>query len=190
MLKKLFITVVSLFTIIFVSANIAPAREITPVPHWQKKDINVYIPESKDKKTVTAIKAAFSRWQSASAGHINFTYIDKGPADIDIIFSDSASGPAGPFTNTGVTTSGNTISKAEITIANNDSKYKSYSDSYISKVFLHEVGRALGMPTNPRKSSSIMHSPVTEDQKFMKIDAVKFFSVNEWSYSKRRLSND
>lgn len=187
MLKKLFISFITMFVLIFAFADTVQSREIVEVPHWQKKVINVYIPKDGDKKTASMLKSAFGQWQNACSGKISFKYTEKDTADINVIFADKASDSAGPFTKTSVSSSGNTISKAEITIASNSKDYKTYSDSYVSKVFLHEVGKVLGLPTNARKPSSIMHAPVTENQKLMKIDVIKLYSINEWSYSKRRI---
>ena len=188
MLKKLIIAIVSLFICASAITTIANAREITPVPHWQKKEISVYIPDTKDKKTVSALKSAFSQWQSASVGHINFKYVKQGPADIDVIFSDKASGTASPYTNTSVKSDSNSISKSEIHIANENNEFKTLSNKYLSNIMLNEVGKALGVPNNTTKPSSIMHDPVSEKQKFMKVDAVKLFSISEWSYSKRNIN--
>ena len=189
MLKKIFISFITMFVIMFGFANISQSREIVQVPHWQKKVINVYIPKDGDQKTTSILKSAFAKWQSTSAGHISFKYVDKGPADIDIVFAETASSASGPISKTSVSTSGNAISKAEITIATGDKQYKKYSDNYISTVLLHEVGRSLGMPTTTRKETSIMYVPVSEKQKLMKIDALKFFSISQWNYSKRRIED-
>ena len=185
----LFLLLTSFFIILGI-ANTSQAREITQVPHWQKKVINVYIPKDGDKKTISMIKSAFAKWQSVSAGHISFTYVEKAPGDIDIIFKDAASSSSGPISKTSVVTSGNSITKAEITIATDDKQYKKYPDKYVSTILLHEVGRSLGLPTNDRKPSSIMHTPVTEKQNLMKMDTVKLFSISEWNYSKRRLEEN
>ena len=190
MLKKLFISFITMFVLIFAFADTVQSREITEVPHWQKKVINVYIPKDGDKKAASMLKSAFGQWQSASSGKIRFKYVDENPADIDIVFAESASGSAGPFTKTSVTKNGNDISKAEITVATENKQYKTYPNSYVSKVFLHEVGKALGLPTDTRKPSSIMHSPVTEKQKLMKIDVIKLYSINGWSYSTRRIDQE
>lgn len=190
MLKKIFISFITMFVITLGFANTSQSREITKVPHWEKKVINVYIPKNNDKKTVTMLKSAFGKWQGVSSGHISFKYVEEAPGDIDIIFADAASSSSGPISKTTVVKSGNTISKAEITIANSSKQYKESSDNYISTVLLHEVGRSLGLPANDRKPSSIMHTPVTEKQKLMKLDTIKLFSISEWNYSKRRLEQN
>ena len=189
MIKKILICFAAITTIFASAANYTQAREIVEMPHWEKAVINIYIPEKSDKKTVSILKRAFSQWQIASGGRINFEYVDKGPADIDVIFSESASGYASPISRTSITVSDHVISKAEISIASESKQYKNYNDKYLTNVFLHETGNALGVPDNTTKKSSIMYTPVTEEQHFMKKDALKLFSVSGWSYSKRKINN-
>ena len=134
MLKKIIMSIVSLFICASAITTIANAREIVQVPHWQKKVINVYIPKNDDQKTVSLLKSAFGSWQGVSAGNIKFQYVEKGPADIDITFIDSATESTGPITTTNISTSGNAIIKADIKVANNSKQYKNSSDSYISNI--------------------------------------------------------
>lgn len=88
MLKKIFISAVSILTLLLSSLNIAPAREIVEVPHWQKKIVTVYIsPEGGDAKIRPMIKSSFAKWQGNSSGHIRFQYLTKPEDKADIVIT-------------------------------------------------------------------------------------------------------
>ena len=184
MLKKYLISTIISFILL---SSVAIAREIKEVPHWKKSTVSVYIPKGENDNAANMLRSAFGRWQVESYGHLKFKYLEKGPADINIVFSDNASSSDTPIASTKITSSNNEITKAEISIATKNKDYKTFSNSYISKVMLHEVGHALGIPTNTTKKSSIMYAPVTESQKLMKIDTRKLFSISEWDYGKKNL---
>lgn len=177
------------FMIILIAASFSNvyAREIEQRPHWEKQTISVYIPED-NKSAASMMKSAFQRWQNVSAGHIKFNYLQQGPADIDVIFSDSASSADSPISNTTISSNGNSITKSEINIASENNSFKNLDRDYISKVMQHEVGKALGVPINTKKKTSIMYIPVDEKQNIMKIDAIKLFSISEWSYGTRKIN--
>ena len=188
MLKRFIIGIIATFTVVTLGISYSQAREIVEVPHWQKSTITVYIPEDGDKKATSALKTAFGKWQGVSCGHIKFKYTDdeKKPSDIKVSFSDSAAGDS-PITTASYKANGNTITEGEITIASESKDFKKYSNKYISNVMVHEVGKVLGMPVNTTKKSSIMYVPISENQSLMKVDERKFFSISEWSFSKRNL---
>lgn len=188
MFKKFITFIIAAFTVMITGINLSQAREIVEVPHWQKSTVVVYIPQDADKKVTAALRSAFGKWQAVSCGHIKFKYIDdvEKPSDIKVTFSNSANGDS-PISSTKITTNGNAITGGSITIASESKEYKKLSNKYISNVMLHEVGKVMGIPVNTTKKSSIMYLPITEDQKLMKIDERKFFSINDWSYSKRNL---
>ena len=191
MLKRFFTVTVFIlgFLFIFAAAAIAmtPASELraTP-PHWQKSPINVYIPKD---PYAESLKRAFSKWQSLSSNKIKFNYVAKGPAYIDVVFTEKESGSESPIASYNIQTSGNKITKAEIRIATKGKDIKKYSRNYIYTTMLHEVGHALGMPHNDRKKSSIMYSQITETQQILNIDTVKFYHVNGWSWKDRRINH-
>ena len=192
MLKKIFISAVSILTLLLSSLNIAPAREIVEVPHWKKKIITVYIsPEGGDAKIRPMIKSSFSRWQGNSSGHIMFQYPTdpKVPADIFVIFPTKDAPVQGGLTSVNLNIKNNEISEVKYYINTDSDTYKKSSGTYLSKVLLHDVGTILGLPTNTTKKSSIMYSPVTENQDIMKIDVRKLFSVSGWSYAKRNIES-
>jgi hypothetical protein len=182
-MKKIVISIISLFSLLFLGYNVQ-AREISEVPHWQKSTITVFIPKKDDKGKTASLKRAFARWQGASSNRIRFRYVEKGPADIDVIWTDSANGSS-PISSTSVSSSGTSINKAEIHLATKDPKFSQYSNNYVYTVMLHEIGKAIGMPVNGRKKSSIMHAPVDVKQDIMKIDVMKLYSINGWSYATR-----
>lgn len=189
MIKKIILGLGLIVTMVFVFAGITNAA--TPaklsVPHWQKSSVTVYIP-AKDPQAA-AVKQAFSAWQGASSGKLNFSYVLKKPADIEVVFSEKASSAATPIASYSVSTNGQQITKATITVASKGQKIKKYSKSYINTALIHIVGRTIGMPANPRKKSSIMFAPVYDGQNIMKIDVMKLYKVYGWSYSDRRLSD-
>ena len=165
--------------ILFIISNTISAREITPIPHWGKNTIKVYIPSGNNTNTV---KNAFQQWQGMSSGKLNFEFVQKLPADIEIEFKEGTSGST-PISYYSLEIDGNNINKAVIYIDLN--KAQNYSNNYTNKVMLHEVGHALGMKDMPMKKTSIMHTPVTEEQELLKLDIRNLYSISEWSYADR-----
>ena len=164
----------------------APTATVkTSSPHWQKNPINVYIPKN-DPYSAT-IRNAFQRWQSASSNKISFRFVEKGPADIDIVFNENANGDT-PISSYSTSSSDNKITKAEIRVATKGSEIKKYSKNYVSTAMVHEVGHVLGLSHADRKQSSIMYPIIHESQQIMKIDIMKLYHVNEWSWMDRRIS--
>lgn len=182
-MKKIFLSIIALFTLLL-TTNITKAREISEVPHWQKATISVYIPKQDDNNKSGSMKRAFARWQGVSSNRIHFRYVEKGPADIDVIWAENASGSS-PISSTSISANGNIITKAEVSIAVKNPNFSKYSNNYVYTVMLHEIGKALGMPVNDRKKSSIMYAPISVQQDIMKIDVMKLYSINGWSYATR-----
>jgi len=166
-----------LFTYTFANATVVVA------PHWEKSPIQVYIP----KDTYSPqMQRAFQKWQNESFGKLKFKFVTKGPADIDVIFTDKVDGSDSPIASYSVTIQGKKITKAEIKFASQDPKLKKYSKNYIYTTMLHEVGHALGLSDTYRKKTMIMYMPITEKQDITSMDIINLFHLNGWSYSKRR----
>lgn len=182
-MKKVLISILAIFGLIIGISNISvTAAERTPVPHWQKSPITVYIP-SENKKTVT-MRKAFSKWQNSCGGKLKFKFVEEGPADIDVAFIENAKSSSSPISSHSTQTQGNTITKGEIRIATENPKFKKYSSDFVYTAMLHEIGGVLGLPTN-NKRTSIMHTPVTTEQDILKIDVRKLYYINNWSYTDR-----
>ncbi len=184
MIKKFLTGLSIIFAFIMIFTTIGKVSAIeTNSPHWQKKPIKVYIP--KDTYSAT-MKNAFLRWQEASAGNIKFSFVEKGPADIDVVFAENASGDT-PIATYSVSSEGNKITKAEIKIASKSPKFKKYTKNYIYTTMLHEVGHTIGLPDNTQKKSLIMYTPISETQSITKLDIRNLYQINNWSYAKRNL---
>ncbi len=183
MIKKIFSGILILVGLFMALAVNAVQTTVSTSPHWKNGNITVYIPP-KEQKTDT-MKHAFQRWQRMSFGKLNFTFVEKEPAQITVQFSDKVSGADGPIGVCSLVTEGMYIKQANITIATK-SKEK-YSDDMIFTTMLHEVGHALGLNDSTRKYRSIMHFPVTEDQDILSIDMEKLFKINNWSWAQRNL---
>ena len=190
MVKKL-LGIITIFVLIFASFGIAQAASTNTaapmsVPHWTKSPINVYIP--KDEKASATMSRAFSSWQSASSNRIRFNYIqDPKKADIVVKFTDKTEGLETKLGGYNVTTDGNQIKKAEITLATKSKLAKKYSNNYVYITMLHEVGHVLGMPDNSTKPTSIMYMPISEGQTIKKIDVRRLYKINGWSYADRNM---
>lgn len=183
MIKKIFI---SLFLILAFAAtffNFVQAETAT-YPHWTKSPITVYIP--KDEKAVT-MRHAFEKWQNLSYGKLKFQFMPKGPADIDVVFTDKVDGSDGPLGSHKITIKKGAITKAEIKMATKGNK--KYSNNMVYTTMLHEIGHVLGLQESTRKQSSIMNMPVNETQDILKKDIVNLYHVNGWSYMDRRFGN-
>lgn len=99
---------------------------------------------------------------------IKFYISRKGPANIDVVFTEAVDGEDGPIGSYNVTIQNGLIKKAEIKMATKSKNISKYSNSYIYTTMLHEVGHALGLSDTNRKGSSIMFMPVTEQQDLLK----------------------
>ncbi len=185
MLKKILSIFLIILGIAVIFSGSAKAATID-APHWQKSPIDVYIPEDTRQG---AMRRAFERWQNNSFGKLKFNFVEHGPADIDVVFTDKVDGSDSPIASYNVTIQGMKIVKAEIQIATQGSEIKKYSKNYIFTTMLHEVGHALGMQHNARKKSSIMYTPVNETQELMQIDIRALYYLNGWSYMDRRISD-
>ena len=189
MIKKL-LGIFAIFVFVFASFNIANAASTNTsapmsVPHWSKSPINVFIP--KDEKS-SAMNSAFSKWQSEAGNRITFAFVqDPKKADIIVKFTDNTEGLETKLGGYSVTTDGNEIKKAEITLATKSKLAKKYSNNYIYITMLHEVGHVLGMSDNSTKPTSIMYMPISEEQSIKKIDIRKLYKVNGWSYADRNM---
>lgn len=152
-------------------------------PHWGKSSISVYIP--KDARS-GSVRRAFEYWQSVTYGKLHFNFVNKGPADIDVVFLEKVSGVDGPLGECVVKLKNNQITKAEIKLATKSSKINNYSNDYIYTTMVHEVGHALGLKDRPGKPSSIMHTPIDESQDIKKMDIKDLFMLYGWSLLDRR----
>lgn len=186
MIKKILGTIFIIFLFMFGISTSTQASTTTIAPHWQKSKITVYIPQ--DEKAAS-MKRAFSKWQNAIGGKLTFEYVNKGPADIDVVFSEKVNGADGPIGSYTVSIQGQNITKAEIHIASKSPNFKKYSNNLVFTTMLHEVGHALGLPDTNRKKSGIMFMPVTEEQDITKLDIRKLYMLNGWSYMDRRTGN-
>lgn len=184
MIKKLLLGTVILFTFICTFINTATAI-IVEAPHWKKSPITVYIPT--DDSKATTMRHAFERWQKDSFDKLKFSYVQKGPADINVAFTESVDGSDGPLGSYSLTIRGNEIQKADIKIATKSPSIKKYSNNYIYTVMLHEVGHALGMEDTNRKPTGIMYMPISEKQDILKVEIRKLYKLNGWSYMDRRI---
>ena len=57
--------------------------KVSNVPHWKTSTITVYIPKN---QRAASMRRAFQQWQAVSAGHLNFKFVQSGPANIDVVF--------------------------------------------------------------------------------------------------------
>lgn len=153
------------------------------VPHWNKTSINVYIP--KDARAAS-VRRAFEYWQSVASGKLHFNFVNKGPADIDVVFLEKVSGVDGPLGECVVNIKNNQIEKAEIKLATKSPNINKYSNNYIYTTMVHEVGHALGLKDISGKPTSIMHTPITESQDIKKMDIKNLFMLYDWSLLDRR----
>ena len=194
MLKKILLGLFIISTLSLSLLNISQAASIQspPVrkadlyatyPHWKTGNITVYIPN--DPKA-GGMRRAFERWQNISAGNLKFSFVSKGPANIDVVFTDNVSGSDGSISEYKLTKKGNVINKAEIKIATKGKKAKNYSNNYIYTVMLHEIGHVLGLVDMPDKPTSIMHMPVSESQDIKKVDIRNLYNIYGWSVLDRR----
>lgn len=151
--------------------------------HWHIQKIPVYI--QTDKNNSPLMKKAFNRWQSEAGDRIKFVYVSKEAAKIKVYFTDKVDGSDGPLGWYKLTTSGSTITSAQIKIATNSKK--KYSTNEIYSTMLHEVGHVLGLPELERKKSSIMNMPIPEDKDLQSYDVRDLYKVYKWSYSRRNL---
>ena len=99
------------------------------------------------------MKHAFQKWQNSSYGKLKFNFVQKGPADIDVVFVEKVTGADGPIGEYKINIKNGFIDKAEIKIATR-SKNK-YSNDLIYTTMLHEVGHALGLPDYDRKEQAL-----------------------------------
>jgi len=180
-MKKIF----AIFIIItgFICAfKISAQAALQEMPHWVKSPITVYIPQDTYKQTM---RHAFERWQSNSYGMLKFSFVDKGPADIDVVFTDKVDGSDGPVGTYSITIKNKEIVKAEIQIATKGEAVKKYSKNYIFTTMVHEVGHALGLEHNPRKKTSIMYTPLDASRELIKVDIVQLFKLNNWDWREK-----
>lgn len=195
MLKKILLLNFLILSLVFTFTNTSQGADIKPLsvtavttrsesPHWQQNKITVYIP--KDSKS-DSLKRAFLKWQNEMSGKITFEFVTKGPANIDIIWSESVSGVDGNFGSSSITTSGNKITKAEITFATKGKKQ--FGNNYAYTVMLHEIGHALGLSDNPRKMNSIMYNPISDTQNISSVDLRDLYKIYNWNWGTRRFAN-
>lgn len=177
MIKNIIYTIVAIFTFVLTFGNFVQAREIVEVPHWKKSTITVYIPKDDTAKAKTTLtKNAFSAWSGASYGRLGFKYVEKGPADINIVFKD---GEKLPVCTHSIKTEDKIITGGELHIAKNT---KPHSSEYVYKSIMHEIGSLLGLPAST-KPTSIMYPQISTKQVIMKVDIRKLYSINGWAYN-------
>lgn len=186
MIKKALFGIIAIFVTFLGLSAFASTPTNATFPHWQKSPITVYIP--KDEKSAS-MRHAFSKWQGESGGNLRFNFVEKGPADIDVVFTDQVSGNDGPIGSYSVSINGMRITKGEIRILTKGQKAKKYSNNLTYTVMLHEIGHVLGMQDEPRKPTSIMYMPISEKQDIQKFDVKKFYKVNGWSFAQRNFNN-
>lgn len=185
MFKKILSILVIFFAFLLTFAGIVNAAEKIDSPHWQKSPIKVYIPKDPMQ---TSMRHAFERWQNKSFGKLKFEFVNKGPADIDVVFTEKTDGTDGPIASYSVTIKGKAITKSEIKIAAKSKNISKYSKNYVFTTMLHEVGHSLGLDDNSRKTSSIMHMPINEKQEIMKVDMMKLYHLYGWNWAKKNIS--
>ncbi len=180
MMKKILSVLFIIFAFLF-SFSTAQAETFISGYHWNKSAITVYIP--KDAKSMS-MRRAFEKWQNVTNGSIKFQFVNKGPADIDVVFTEKVDGSDGPIGSYKRTIKKGYISKAEIKIATRGNK--KYSNNLIYTTMLHEIGHVLGLPDETRKQSSIMYMPISDTQDIIKPDVKNLYKLNGWSYKERR----
>ena len=185
MFKKILSLFVIIFAFLLTFSSFTNAAETAQGAHWNKSPINVYIPQDAKQNSM---RHAFERWQSLSYGKLKFVFVNKGPADIDVVFTEKVDTTDTPIASHSITIKGNEITKAEIKIATKSKDIKKYSNDYIFTTMLHEVGHTLGLSDNNRKNSSIMHMPIEEKQEIMKIDMMKLYHNNGWNWAQKNIS--
>lgn len=183
MMKKILSLLFLIFAFLF-NFSTVQAETFISGPHWNKSLITVYIP--KDARAMS-MRRAFEKWQNVTNGSLKFQFVNKGPANIDVVFTEKVDGNDGPLGSYKLTTKGNYITKAEIKMGTRGNK--KYSNDFIYTTMLHEIGHALGLPDETRKPSSIMQMPVSETQDIIKPDVRNLYKLNGWSYKERRSSN-
>lgn len=186
-MKKILTTLLIIIAFALTLFNRTEAGTSIDAPHWKSPEIKVYVPADERQ---AQMKRAFSKWENASYGKLKFVYITKEPADITVKFTDKVDGADNPIGSYALTIQGMEIKKAEILIATKSKDIKKYSNNYIYTVMLHEIGHALGLPENTRKESSIMNKDVNEKQDILKIDIMKLYHLNEWSWMDHRMNKN
>lgn len=184
---KRFLTGVLLVFLFAITVFNCSNAETSSSPYWKKTTINVYIP--KNSKALT-MQHAFEKWQNMSAGKLKFKFVQKGPADIDVVFSEKVSGSDGQqLGDYKLTVKNGYITKAEIRMAT-EGKKQVYSDNMVYTIMLHEVGHALGLPDKNRKKNSIMYMPISVSQDINKMDMRELYKLNGWEWLERRSSSN
>lgn len=158
------------------------AGQISTEPHWKTGKITVYIP--KDPQAAM-MRRAFLEWQNLCSSNLNFIFVQKGPANIDVVFTEKVDGTDGPLGSYRLTIQKNFITKAEIKIATRSKK--NYSNNYIYTTMIHEIGHALGLSDTNRQYTGIMYMPISEEQNLTKNDKRKLYKLNGWGYAADRL---
>ena len=187
MIKKILLGFLAIFVAVFAICNVgyAASKKYTKgydVPKWKKSQISVYIP-AKDEY-VPLVRKGFQKWQDVSCGNLKFNYVEKQPADIEVNFVKQK-GTDTELGSYSVQIINNEIKKAYISLSTKSPEISKYSKSYVELTILHEIGHVLGLSDAPRKNFSIMHKPISEDQKILKTDILNLFRVNSWNYMNR-----
>jgi len=182
MIKKFFSIIIVMFAFIIAFATNANAAS-SNTPRWEKSPIKVYIPDDTNSGIV---HNAFNTWQNQSYGKLKFTYVKKGPADIDIVYIDKINTSDSPIASYVTKTKGSAITKAEIKIATKNPAFKKYSKRYVYITMLHEIGHTLGLSDDHRKKSGIMYMPISENQRLRRDDMIKLYNLYDWNWMQRR----
>lgn len=185
MIKKAIIGLLAVFSFlaVFAATSFAVQPKELQRPHWDKREITVYIPRDSHNAQMTR---AFAYWQRSLFNVVKFKYVKEEPANIVVKFSNRTNDSDVKLGSYNITTSGNTISKAEITIDTKSPEAKKVSNDYMYTTMLHEIGHVLGLQDSIRKPAGIMNIPITEEQDIKKIEVRKVFVINGWSFRERQ----
>lgn len=183
MIKKIFSGLAAILFVFVTMVSVCAAEIRREYPHWNKPVISVYIPKD---PYAASMRNAFMAWAGQTNGRVKFKFVPNGPADIDVVFTENASGDT-PIATYSTKTNGLEITKAEIKLGTKNPNIKKYSKNYIYTTMLHEVGHTLGLSHKERKQTSIMYSPIDPKQEIIKYDVRDLYKINGWGWAQDHL---